>query len=309
MMNDLKPRILTNKFEQELESGFLKPFVTLVQRDRDLIAEIRSDRLDVYCKGNLLIGLQPIGDGSYRIQSDEKFLETKSLDVREEPEVDDFCRNVVPFIKQRIAEHSRHGKEVEFEQMLIRSMNFEPLNTEYIAVDRQAVGEDRKGRTDVDGVFWPGGRRGTDEPLAPALIEVKYGVKVDNIAEQVGRYYGERKNKMKFFVERLQAQLRQKARLGLLPGLDKFQKAKIQKLPISNDIEDLRVVIALVDYNPRSRRFADDALRKLPFANQIDLFYLGFGMWKSNSAFRGDTVEAELQDVAPGEGAAAPLGE
>jgi len=58
---------------------------------------------------------------------------------------------------------------------------------------------------------------------------------------------------------------------------------KIQGLSVSPRIEDLRVVIALVDYNPRATCLDEDSLRMLEFASQIDLFYLGFGMWKKNA--------------------------
>ncbi|WP_292635719.1 hypothetical protein, partial [Mesorhizobium sp.] len=83
----------------------------------------------------------------------------------------------MPFIKQRIAEHGARGLEIEFEQLLVRANNLETLNTDYIAVDRQGISEEGRGRTDVVGVYWPGNRRGSGDRLAPALIEVKYGLK------------------------------------------------------------------------------------------------------------------------------------
>jgi hypothetical protein len=87
------------------------------------------------------------------------------------------------------------------------------------------------------------------------------------------------------FVSQLEKQLRQKARLGLLSGLSKGAQQKIQRLAISDRIEDVRAVIALIDYNPRAARLNLERLRALPFANQIDLFHLGLGLWRANSAF------------------------
>lgn len=84
------------------------------------------------------------------------------------------------------------------------------------------------------------------------------------------------------FVNELQEQLRQKARLKLLSGLSDGAQQKIAKLPISDSIEDLRIVLAMVDYNPRSRVLNHVALSELPFASQIDIFYLGFAMWHEN---------------------------
>lgn len=280
-----RPRVLSVAFEKELLSGTLLPLLKLIQRDRDLIAEIRDDRLDVYCKGNCLLGVQPKGVGPYRIQSHAKFWSQKTVDVLTQAEVASFCKDKIPHIKQRIAEHSSKGKEVEFEQMLIRSCNLEALNADYVAIDRQGLAEDGAGRTDIVGVFWPGDTRAFDKALSPALIEVKYGLAggVEGLAEQIRRYYDDLKPKITDFVGGLKAQLSQKARLGLLSGLSKGAQSKVQSLSISPRIEDLRVVIALVDYNPRATRLDKEALRKLEFASQIDLFHLGFGMWKKNA--------------------------
>lgn len=280
-------RILSDKFEEALQSGILRPLLSLVQRDRDLIAEIRVDLLDVYCKGQRLVGVEPVTEnGPYRFTSHAAFWATKTKVYADIESVAAFCLDDVPRIKQRIAEHHATGKEIEFEQMLIRSNNLEALNTDYIAVDRQGVAEDGKGRTDVVGVFWPGERRVSNDPLRPALIEVKYGLHggIEDVAGQVKRYYDDISRNPAEFAEALQCQLRQKARLELLSGLSKRAQTKIRKLPVSSKIEDMRVVIALVDYNPRARRLDEEQLKKLPFADQIDLFHLGFGMWERNSA-------------------------
>ena len=287
------PRILDAVFEQDLLCGPLQPLLTLVQRDRDLIAEIRTDLLDVYCKGQRLVGVERIRHGVYRLRSHEKFWNVKALDVDNESEVAAFCADTVPFIKQRISEHFSRGTEIEFEQLLVRANNLEELNTDYIAVDRQGVAEEGKGRTDVVGVYWPGDRRVGNALLAPALIEVKYklGGGVEGIAEQVQRYFDDLRTTLPKFAKELQCQLRQKARLGLLTGLSEGAQSKIQRLTVSDRIEDVQVVIALVDYNPRSTRLNLDALRALPFADQINVFFLGFGLWRSRSAFQVKQAE------------------
>ncbi len=58
---------------------------------------------------------------------------------------------------------------------------------------------------------------------------------------------------------------------------------KIQELEISSSVKDVRVVVALIYYNPKSRKLDLGALKKLPFASQVDLFFLGFGIWHRNS--------------------------
>jgi hypothetical protein len=140
---------------------------------------------------------------------------------------------------------------------------------------------DGKGRTDIVGVFWPGERRTSKDPLKPALMEVKYGLRggIKGIADQIKDYFDYLRDNLPNFAGALENQLRQKARLGLLAGLSEQAQNKIQRLPISKSLDHVRVVIALVDYNPRSSLLNIETLRKLPFYRQIDLFHLGFGMW------------------------------
>ncbi|GJE53811.1 hypothetical protein [Methylobacterium thuringiense] len=291
------PRILEDDFVRDLIAGPLTPLLTLVQQDRDLIAEIRTDILDVYCKGQRLVSVKRLREG-YRLLSHKKFWDAQSLDVRVAEQVAAFCKTEVPDIKQSIALHAARGREIEFEQLLIRVNNRENLNSDYIAVDRQGIAEEGKGRTDVVGVYWPGDRRITNNALAPALIEVKFGLGggVEGVAAQLSRYFEDLRGTLPTFARDLQGQLRQKARLGLLNGLSDLAQAKIQRLPVSDRIKDMRAVVVLVDYNPRAGRLDLGALRALPFADQIDLFHLGFGLWRANSTFRVELSVAASDD-------------
>ncbi len=40
--------------------------------------------------------------------------------------------------------------------------------------------------------------------------------------------------------------------------------------------------MVLIDYNPYSKLFDLEALRALPFASQIRVFYGGLAMWQTN---------------------------
>jgi hypothetical protein len=258
----------------------------LARRDRDLIAEIRNNSMDIYCKGQRLISIDPRAGDAYQFIGTEKFWPGKSKNFRDIEAVNNFCQKCVPMIKQRIAEHQPKGREIEFEQMLIRSNNLEGINGDYVAIDRQRVTKNREGQTDIVGVFWPDHLR--SPTLAPAIIEVKYKLNggIEGIAGQIEDYFKDLSNSLPTFANDLKEQLRQKARLGLIAGLSKSALEKIQRLPISPLIDDVRIVVALVDYNPKSTRLDLKNLRKLPFHKQIDLFYLGFGMLQRNSVFR-----------------------
>jgi predicted O-methyltransferase YrrM len=56
----------------------------------------------------------------------------------------------------------------------------------------------------------------------------------------------------------------------------------MKKLTFAKGIKDFQFILVLVDYNQNSTSLALDNIRKLPFADQIKVFYTGFGMWKDN---------------------------
>ena len=166
--------------------------------------------------------------------------------------------------------------------MLIRSNTREVLNTDYITVDRQGMVAENRGRTDVIGVYWPDHKL---DRADVALIEVKYrlGGGIEGLASQVEKYFNHISSNLESFVDGLQVQFRQKAELGLLSGLNTEAQKKIQRVKILKQKERIKVVIALVDYNPRSTILskAQREVAKLPFADQVRLFHLGFGMWEA----------------------------
>ena len=304
-MPDLATRILSQNFEGALIQGVLKPVLDLLHADRDLNAQIRSDRLDVYCKGNRLVSVSPFGN-AWLLESNEAFWSSKRLIVDTQSEAAEFCNQQVPFIKQKIAMHSAKGKEVEFEQMPIRACNIERLSSDYICVDRQGVLGGGAFRTDISGVFWPATQRRQLSKLDPVLVEVKYalGGGVSDIAQQVNDYYNFITPNIESFSVALEAQLHQIARLKLLSGLSSGAQEKIARLPVSRSLHDFRIVVALIDCNPRSALFNLERLRELPFAAQIDLFHLGLSMWQENRLAIADvqpvlapTLEEALGDA------------
>lgn len=283
-----KPRLLSTGFLNALLSGTLTPLLEVVRSDRDLILEIRCDKLDIYCKGQVAVHVEPASSG-YVLSADKAFWKERTAPVASADETKAFVRNTLPHIKQRIAEHSKNprggGFEIEFEQLLIRANTQEPgLNTEYFAIDRQGVAGSGLDRTDVLGVCWPRGERGQSTTLYPALIEVKYGLKggVEGLCDQMQRYYDIFAKHAADIAAEAEGILRQKIALGLVSGGSEDAIRKLATLPISRNIDDVRFVVALVDYNPNSRLLDLDGLSKLDFAKQIEVFQLGFGLWQAN---------------------------
>ena len=56
----------------------------------------------------------------------------------------------------------------------------------------------------------------------------------------------------------------------------------MQTLTFARNIEEFQFVIVLVDYNQNSTLLGLENIRNLRFADQVKVFYTGFGMWKDN---------------------------
>jgi hypothetical protein len=276
-------RILTETLKNDLLSGALKPLLEAVKSDRDLNMEFRKDCVDIYCKGYQM-HLQSVGGHGYKISVHEKFWD-EELPLASEENTEEFVKMKLPFIKQKMATHCPNGHEVEFEQALIRANNREPgIHTDYFAIDRQVLLGSSADRLDVFGIHWPD--RVRDRDLGLALIEVKYGVSggVEKIAAQVNRYYTGLEANIEFFANEAQGILRQKLELGLIAsGESAGAIEKLKRLPVSRDLKQVKIVLALVDLSPDAKRLKAEELKQLPFADQIELFHLGYGLWDENA--------------------------
>jgi hypothetical protein len=276
-------RILTDALKNDLCSGVLAPLLEAVRSDRDLNMEFRRECADIYYKGYRL-HLESAGGHGYKISIDEAFREMESPTLACPADVSRFVEMELPRIKREMATHRSHGNEIEFEQALIRANNREPgIHTDYFAVDRQVLMGSGADRLDVLGIHWADRRN--DKDLALALIEVKYGVSggVEKIAGQVNRYYEGLAADIGFFADEAQGILRQKLELGLIAGESAGTIEKLKGLPVSRDLKRVKIVLALVDFSPASTGLKAEELEQLPFAGQIEIFHLGYGLWKKNA--------------------------
>ncbi len=272
----MKSHVLVPAMQEAFASGILNPLLEVAKCDRDLILEFRGEYATIYCKGHRL-DIQSCA-GAYEIRADPAFSRAQ-LQVRSAAEAAAFVTDQLPRIKQAIAMH-RGGAEIEFEQALIRANNMErALNTDYFAVDRQALLGSGDDQVDVLGIHWPGPERGFRKDVALALIEVKYALSggVEKIDEQVLRYYEILQTNIQDVAEEAQALLRQKLRLGLITGASEDALKKLETLEVSKDPKRIEIALALVDYNPRSTRLAVEKLGDL--RSQVRIFHLGFGLW------------------------------
>ena len=280
---DKVSRILSPDFESALsdEKGILHPVLLLARRDKDIILDIRAERIDLYCKGHIVFQVEKIGD-RYLVRGPHKLFSAKPDFYAKSGELLSYIETELPVIKHLIATHSATGREVEFEQAIIRACNYENTNSDYLIVDRQVATPGRAAQIDLLGVVW---QKHSNLEAFPALLETKYLTRggVGNIADQIAGYYDHIKSDFEPFKRDLQDLLQQKARLRLFPGLSVGAQENLKNVRIIGGIEKLDIVAALVDYSPRAGNDYIDALRALPFASQITIKRLGFAMWKDNS--------------------------
>ncbi|MBM4039063.1 MAG: hypothetical protein FJ290_11185 [Planctomycetes bacterium] len=286
------PRILSPEFMADLKSGMLLPLLKCVQKDRDLILEIRDDAVNVYSKGQSLVRLAR-RRSQYQVAVHPKFASGVphggSLTTIADTQA--FVERV-PAMKQAISQLRVGLNEIECEQMLVRASVHEPtLNPDYLVIDRQIVGPSvskasrgtagKTDRPDLVGIYWPRGKRRRNQAVSLALIEMKFGCRNQDLSrlhEQLGRYYDGVAANLTAIVQDTQTVLRQKLALGL------FRKPRgvleaLATLTISAHIQDVLFLIVLAELNPGSKRPNWQAINNLHFAKQVKLFRVGYALW------------------------------
>ena len=262
----------------------LAPLREAILRDRDLLLEIREGYVNVYYKGNSLLKLARQGT-HYSVRVGESFFVPAIAGLtrlNSHADAETFV-DAMPAIKERILASHRLGNEIEYEQILIRANNSEARNnTEYFVVDRQVVLPGGQGRMDLTAIHWPKEGRRRHQVVPLVLLEVKFGLNSDipYLHEQLARYYESFPDSMEDLAEEAQRLLRQKIELGLF-SQPEHRLSALQTLVISPRKQDMRFGVVFIDYDPASKRLNIEALRALSFWDRIDIFHVGFGLWRS----------------------------
>jgi hypothetical protein len=275
-------RRLSDRFLNDLKSGFLSGITESVRNDPDLNLEIRDHYINVYYKGNSLLKLTETSSFRYRTQIHKKFLEGLNLPLELSESTITQLLSAIPLLKQNIVKYGKRSLEVEYEQMIIRANNFELRNnTEYFIVDRQYT--DPAGRFDLTGIFWEMSHRQKKQEVPICLMEVKFALNpdIEEVHNQLARYYQAIEPRAAEIAKEMQTVFRQKITLGLYrQPADRL--AALNTLVFSKDIKAFQFILILVDYNHNSARLDLNRLSSLPFANQVKVFFSGFGMWQEN---------------------------
>lgn len=306
-------RGLKESFLQDLEQGMLAPLLKAVKKDRDLNIEIRKDYLNVYYRGNSMPLVQPSPKGGYEAILHPKFMVSgmnsdRQTSMKDETakegtsksvpydvmnwgaqdKVEAFVRQI-PFIKQNISLVKSHTNELEVEQLISRFNGRDgSANTDYYIFDRQGCTDDREGRFDLMGIYWPTGKNRQHQTVQLALLEVKHCLNPDlpKLGDQMFDYHKAIARSINTLADEAEQIIRQKIRLGLL-------RKELGTLKIVRDPSKVKYAGILVDANPRSaylRRLSNNLKilsahgpDEAQFVSQLVLFNIGFGLWDCRS--------------------------
>ncbi len=274
-------RTLDKKFVSELkEGGSLRPIVDTVINDPSLDFEIREGYINIYFKGNSILRLNE--NGKYYIN--EKFVDGTELPSDGSFSTKDYLKDLTK-IKNNVVKvkSERPALEIEYEQLLIRSNNFnENVNSEIFITDRQFDDKKNKTRFDLSGFYWRYESRKKHQTVPLTFIEVKYSLNSDiaEIDQQIDKYYNTVKSNISEIAMETKYLKDLKIDLGLIKQPDDRLDA-YKTLKISDKIDDVKFIIALIDYNPKSKLFkaAKPKLEALSYSNQIEIFNCVFAIW------------------------------
>jgi hypothetical protein len=288
-------RKLSDTFMATLTDGFLSPLRERVVCDKDLDLQIREDYLSIYYKGNSLVRLSEGSGKRFRAAIHPKFRADLEIDdLTNEKTTKEFLVRI-PTIKENIIQHGASSLEAEYEQLLIRANNNEDKNaSEYFIVDRQLTlpGQDR---IDLTAVFWDRNGRRRSQTVPLCFIEIKFALNTDikDVHRQLERYHDIVNEYADEITDEAEIVFHQKLALGLYDQPANRIEA-MKTLTIDRKPKSFQFILAMVDYNPYSRRLDLDLLRQLPFADQLWIFMGGFAMWKP----RSETVQlSEIHTV------------
>lgn len=281
-------RGLNESLLELFKNGHLNTLIQCVRADKDLDFQIRENYINIYYKGHSLVKL------SENLKIESAFIKNTQapLYLNNEEDTKKFIATM-PVIKEEIrswrVENNKENLEGEYEQLLIRANNLEEKTaSEYYMIDRQYQTEKEMGmnRFDLTGFYWNNKSPRSNKVVPLSFIEVKFGLNNDiqNLHEQLERYYNYVKNHTNELVEEYQVIFAQKLKLNLMNQNEDKLRA-LSEVKFSNNIDDFRFVIVLVDYNPRGKLVerAKIGLKKLSFADQIRIYYTGFALWEQNA--------------------------
>jgi hypothetical protein len=132
-------------------------------------------------------------------------------------------------------------------------------------------------------MYWKAHPRRPGQTVPVCLLEIKFALnhEIRELNNQLARYYEPIKRNAEGIAKELETVFQQKLELGLY-GQTEDRLAVMKTLKFSPDINQFQFVVVLIDYNQNSKLLDLESIKRLPFADQVKVFYSGFGMWHHN---------------------------
>ena len=212
-------RKLEPDFLHAFTEGHLQRLAQRVREDKDLDLQIRENYINIYYKGHSLLKLNSNFSGESEFAKNVEALSKIKLDT---PATTKEFIDQIPFLKEEVIKNrirtNKQNLEGEYEQLIIRANNLEEKTaSEYYIIDRQyqTSKEEKANRFDLAGFYWK--NRSSNSVVPLSFLEVKFGLNQDiqNLDEQLSRYYGEVKDHTSDLIQEYKVMLEQRLQLGL----------------------------------------------------------------------------------------------
>lgn len=260
-------RKLSESFIHNLKAGFLSSILERIKKDDTLLLAIRDNYINIYYRGGNILRIAEDSSGKiYNVAFDEKydlsedrtaFFNVNLPKILKEEKDTIAVIKAIPVLKEIMDfwYYKKHKSEREFQQVIVRENNFEPLSidTEYFVTDIEVADKELKARFDLSAIKWNAGDRKIFQKCSVAFFEMKYGddaldgrsglIKhLDDITEFLG-------NRVKYeqFLESIEIQFQQLDYLDLLD----FNHSKNLKIELNRESKP-EFVFILANHNPRS---------------------------------------------------------
>jgi len=309
MKEHKKTRYLDSYFINDLQEGQLTELLDYVKRDNTLDLEIRDNEIHIYYRGGKALGVKPKNNlhdftFDYAYLKACPFLEKDTIKVRQK---DKNWNAYFPIAKQAMDFYfSKHGKEErEFQQLVVRENNYSSIanSTDYFVIDIEY--DNRKGaRFDIIACEWPSvaSKRSNPSKNPPklAIIEKKYGdgalkgkSGMNKHCEDFNKFIANASNVYEFKQEMIEL-LKQKRKLGLIPGITESNKDN------NNDVnefaKEIDLIFLIANHKPaKSVLKSEIESLKNHDAKFITSNFMGYGIYHQNIFNQKDFLKRFLK--------------
>lgn len=276
-------RNIKTEFINELKDGSLKQLLEYVRTDDTLNMELRGCEVTIYYRGGALL---TVVQDSYTFTGlSKEYLQSDNLIVPSIENIEDYIPKAKHIIDVYVNTVKNHLGEKDIQQQIARENNYSvnSLDTDYFIIDTEYQDI---GRFDIVAIRWDStssSRKLTAKSSSPILtiFEVKQGYKsITGSSGIVSHINDFNRFICSDVIDDFKADMlnvfKQKCRLGLIRGVDKYKYEDI------NDVaKEIEFVFILANYKSNSKQI-HKALKEIGGCKFIYANAMGYGLYARN---------------------------